>query len=87
MFYPADNADGALWCTDRTHFKTPGTMVCTKLHDKGRRWRCRWVDETGRELTKSYAKRAEADAHKRQVDSDLHTGSYIDPGGGTGHVP
>ncbi|WP_082951147.1 tyrosine-type recombinase/integrase [Mycobacterium mantenii] len=82
VFYPADNAAGAVWCTDRTHFKTPGTMVCTKLHGKGRRWRCRWVDETGKELTASYEKRATADAHKRRVDSDLHTGSYIDPAAG-----
>ncbi|WP_267308650.1 tyrosine-type recombinase/integrase [Mycobacterium barrassiae] len=82
MFYPADNADGALWCTDRTHFKTPGSMVCTKLHGKGRRWRVRWVGPDGRELTASYEKRADADRRKRQLDSDLHTGNYIDPAAG-----
>ena len=56
--------------------------MCTKLHGKGRRWRVRCVDPMGTELTKSYEKRAEADAHKRQVDSDLHTRSYIDPAAG-----
>ena len=82
MFYPADNADGPLWCTDRTHFRTPGTMVCAKLHGKGRRWRVRWVDLGGKELTESYEKRADADRRERQLNSDLHTGSYIDPGAG-----
>ncbi len=67
---------------DRAHFKQTGTQVCTKLHGKGRRWRVRWVDETGKERTESYEKRAEADARKRQVDSDLHTGTYVDPAKG-----
>lgn len=82
MFYPADNADGPLWCTDRTHFKRTGTQVCTKLHGTGRRWRVRWVDETGKERTASYEKRADADKHEKQVGSDLHTGTYIDPAAG-----
>lgn len=29
-----------------------------------------------------YEKRADADKHKRQLDSDLHAGSYIDPTAG-----
>ncbi|CAN5577591.1 site-specific integrase [soil metagenome] len=82
VFYPADNADGPLWCTDRTHFRTPGSAVSTNLHGKGRRWRCRWVGPDGKELTASYEKRADADAHIRQVGSDLHTGSYVDPAAG-----
>lgn len=82
VFYPADNADGPLWCTDRTHFKATGAMVCTKLHGRGRRWRVRWVGPDGRELTESYEKRADADRRKRQLDSDLHTGNYIDPAAG-----
>jgi len=82
VFYPADQSDGPVWCTDRTHFKAPGTMVCTKLHGKGRRWRVRWVDPHGKELTESFEKRADADKRKRQLDSDLHTGTYIDPAAG-----
>jgi integrase len=82
VYYSADNAGGPLWCTDRTHFKTSGSAVCTKLHGKGRRWRCRWVDPDGKELTASYEKRADADAHIRRVGSELHTGSYIDPAAG-----
>ncbi len=82
MFYPADNADGPLWCMDKAHFKQTGTQVCAKLHGTGRRWRVRWVDTTGKERTESYEKRADADARKRQVDSDLHTGTYIDPAAG-----
>jgi integrase len=82
VFYPADSADGPLWCTDRAHFKTPGTMVCTKLHGTGRRWRVRWVGPNGKELTASYEKRADADRHVKQLGSDLHTGTYVDPAKG-----
>ncbi|MBZ4542271.1 tyrosine-type recombinase/integrase [Mycobacterium avium] len=82
VFYPADNVDGPLWCTNRTHYKTPGTAVCTKLHEKGRRWRVRWVNPDGKELTESYKNRADADRRKRQLDSDLHTGTYVDPAAG-----
>ncbi|EHB53667.1 integrase family protein [Mycolicibacterium rhodesiae JS60] len=82
VFYPADNADGPMWCTDRTHFKQTGTQVCTKLHGRGRRWRVRWVGPDGKELTTSYDKRADADKHVRQLGSDLHTGTYIDPAKG-----
>ena len=57
-------------------------MVCTKLHSKGLRWRCRWVDETGKEESLSFDKRAAADGHVKQVGSDLHTGPYIDPAAG-----
>lgn len=82
VHYPADNADGPLWCTDPTHFKTPGTKVRTKLHGTGRRWRVRWVDEKGKEKTESYEKRAVADVRVRELSSDLHTGTYVDPAAG-----
>jgi integrase len=82
VFYPADTTDGPVWCTDRTHFRTPGTMVCAKLHGKGRRWRVRWVDLAGKELTESYEKRAAADRRERELNSLLHTGNYIDPAAG-----
>lgn len=82
VYYPADNADGPLWCTDRTHFKSPGSKVCTKLHGTGRRWRVRWVGPNGKELTESYEKRAAADKRVRELGSDLHTGTYVDPAKG-----
>lgn len=41
VFYPADNADGPVWCMDKAHFRQTGTRVCNKLHGTGRRWRVR----------------------------------------------
>lgn len=81
VFYPADTADGPVWCTDRSHYRA-AIKVCTKLHGRGRRWRVRWVDEVGKELTESYERRADADRRERQLNSDLHTGTYIDPAAG-----
>jgi integrase len=57
-------------------------MVCTKAHGRGRRWRVRWVDPEGKEHTETYEKQADADKRKRQLESDLHTGTYVDPAAG-----
>lgn len=82
VFYPADNADGPVWCMDKTHFRQTGTQVCNKLHGTGRRWRVRWVGPDGKELTESYEKRADADRRVKELSSDLHTGAYVDPAKG-----
>ncbi|OAT68469.1 hypothetical protein AWB85_24990 [Mycobacteroides immunogenum] len=38
----------------------------------------RWVDATSQERTKSYARKDQAEAHIRQVTTDLVTGTYVD---------
>lgn len=79
VYYPADNSDGPVWCTDKTHAKTPGTLVCTKLHGRGRRWRARWVDHDGQERTKAFDNKADAQRHIDSVTTSLGSGTYADP--------
>ena len=75
--FPADASPGvAVWCMNAKH-GTPGTQVCTARHDQGMRWQARWVAE-GQERSKSFAKKADAEAKVREVTSDVHTGAYVD---------
>lgn len=79
VFYPADNADGPVWCMDRTHFKNTATMVCTTRHNKGKRWRAAWVDNDGQQRAEAYANKADAQAKIDAVTTELGTGTYADP--------
>lgn len=65
-----------VWCTNAKHGH-PGTLVCTGRHDQGQRWQARWVGD-GRERSKSFAKKADAEAHVKQVTADVVTGAYVD---------
>ncbi|MCB0934358.1 MAG: tyrosine-type recombinase/integrase [Mycobacterium sp.] len=58
---------------------TPGTEVCTAKHGLGKRWLTRWVDAEGRERSRSFDKRADAEREKRTRTVDLETGTYVDP--------
>lgn len=76
--WPADNADGpGVWCTDPKHGSV-GTVVCTARHGKGKRWAARVVDHAGNESSKSFDRKAEADAYVKRVGADLVTGRYVD---------
>jgi integrase len=75
--WPADGSDGPLWCTDPKH-GTPGTLVCTARHGKGKRWAARVVDGNGFESSKSFDRKAEAEAYVKRVSADLVTGKYVD---------
>lgn len=76
--YPADAGPGdPTWCVDAKH-GTPGTQVCTGRHGQGHRWQTRWVGE-GKERSKSFARKADAERHLRGVVADLETGTYTDP--------
>lgn len=79
VYYPADNSDGPVWCMDRTHFKNPGTMVCSTRHSKGKRWRAEWVDHDGQRRTKAFANKTDAQAHIDGITTQLGTGTYADP--------
>jgi integrase len=79
VFYPADNADGPVWCMDRAHFKNPGTMVCSTRHGTGKRWRAEWVDHDGQRRTKAFDNKADGQAHIAAVGTQLGTGTYADP--------
>lgn len=48
----------------------------------GLRWRVRYEDPDARERSKSFAKKADADAFRTRIDADLLRGSYRDPDAG-----
>ncbi|WP_163890610.1 tyrosine-type recombinase/integrase [Mycolicibacterium hippocampi] len=81
VFWPADQSAGPVWCTDAKHTKTPGTgnTVCTVRHGQGKRWLARWVDQDGKESTKTFDRRADADKHADAQKTAINTGTYADP--------
>lgn len=76
--WPADLATAGAWCTDPKH-GDPGTQVTTARHGRGRRWLARWVDNDGQERSKSFDRKAEAQAQTNHVTTALTTGNYADP--------
>lgn len=75
--YPADAGPGdAVWCVDSKHGAT-ASMVCTRRHGVGQRWQARWVGD-GQERSKSFARKADAQAHVNRVSADITHGSYVD---------
>lgn len=48
----------------------------------GRRWRVRYEDPDGNERSRSFDKKADADAFKTEIDADLKRGTYHDPDAG-----
>ncbi|MCA2254806.1 site-specific integrase [Mycobacterium intracellulare] len=77
--WPADHADGPVWCTDPRHVKTPGTMVCTARHGQGKQWLARWVDHNGKEATRAFDRKVEAKRHSDNERTKIDTGTYADP--------
>jgi integrase len=80
--YPADHPGPGAWCTDPRH-ATPATLVTTTRHGRGRRWLARWVDHDGKEATKAFDRKAEAQRHIADMTTALTTGTYADPKRGT----
>src|SRR5687768_5408466 len=54
----------------------------TKRNGRGKRYRVRWVDDTGREQTRLFERKAEADLHDANMRADVSQGRYIDPRAG-----
>ena len=75
--WPTDDDLPGCWCTDAKHGAV-GTLVTTARHNNGRRWLARWVNNSGKERSKSFDRRRDADDHVRQVTADLVTGAYVD---------
>ena len=53
-------------------------MATIKKTENGT-WTLRYRDPTGRQIRRSFKKHAEAQAIRAQVESDMLTGTYIDP--------
>jgi integrase len=46
---------------------------------RGKRWLAIWMDPAGRERSKAFAKKAEAEQHASRMELDVARGAYIDP--------
>lgn len=55
------------------------TSVDSPLKGRVTRWRVRWVDEEGRELSKSFRRKPDAQAFLNGLTADVHRGEYVDP--------
>ncbi|HPX36509.1 MAG TPA: tyrosine-type recombinase/integrase [Mycobacterium sp.] len=55
------------------------TTVPSANHQKGSRWRARYVDDAGREHVKGFRRKVDAQQWLEQQISDQVTGSWIDP--------
>lgn len=56
-----------------------GTKEPTRLHGQGMRWRARYVDDDGREQTKRFQRKRDAEDWLDEVTADLVTGTYVQP--------
>lgn len=46
---------------------------------RGKRWYARWRDPAGKQCSKSFDRKVDAEAHLRGIERDLDQGSYVDP--------
>lgn len=61
---------------------TRGDGSPSARHGQGLRWRARWVDPSGREKTKAFRRKVDAQRHVEQVTTALTTSTYVDPDAG-----
>ncbi|GAA1177849.1 tyrosine-type recombinase/integrase [Nesterenkonia xinjiangensis] len=58
----------------------------SKRDGQGLRWRARWVDPSGRERTKAFGRKVDAQRHVDSVTTALTTSTYVDPSAGRSTV-
>jgi integrase len=51
-------------------------------HGRGLRWRARYVDDDGRQHSKAFGRKADAQAWLNEITSEFITGSYVTPAAG-----
>lgn len=61
---------------------TRGDGSPSARHGQGLRWRARWVDPSGREKTKAFRRKVDAQRHVDSVTTALTTSTYVDPDAG-----
>ena len=69
---------------DRWHKKVMGTdgkvrKERSAVYGKVTRWRVRWVDDGGREHTRVFERRPDAQAHLDGLTAEIQQGTYVDP--------
>lgn len=71
-----------LWYLKKTKKGPDGERVKSKRHGRGKRWRVRYNDDTGRAREMLFERKADADNYDASVRSDVARGQYIDPRAG-----
>jgi hypothetical protein len=61
-------------------FKNNGQR--TNRHGVGLRWRARYVDDGGRECTKAFGRKVEAQQWLDAINAQFATGTYLEPAAG-----
>jgi integrase len=67
---------------DRWERVADGRRVRTDRHGSGRRWRARYLDPDGRQRSRTFARKVEAERFLATVETDKLRGAYIDPDAG-----
>jgi integrase len=67
---------------DRWEKTTDGQRVRTNRYGKGRRWQARYHDPDGRERTRDFERKQDAERFLAMITADVLRGSYVDPNAG-----
>lgn len=67
---------------DRWEKTVGGQRVRTDRHGKGRRWQARYHDADGRERTKDFERKQDAERFLAMITADVLRGAYVDPNAG-----
>jgi integrase len=67
---------------DRWEKIVDGRRVRTERYGTGRRWRARYLDPEGRQRSRTFARKIDADRFLATVETDKLRGAYIDPNAG-----
>lgn len=59
-----------------------GARLPSKRHGRGKRWRVRYVDDTGRTREQLFDKKVDADRHDAAMRADVSRGVYVDQAAG-----
>lgn len=67
---------------DRWEKHVDGTRVRTDRYGSGGRWRARYLDPSGRQRSRTFARKVDAERFLATVETDKLRGAYIDPAAG-----
>lgn len=54
-------------------------MATVKRSPNGKKWRCRWYDPTGKECSKDFELKRDANRHGADMEASKARGQYVDP--------
>jgi len=71
-----------LWFSTKREYDANGKKLPakpTKRHGRGKRWRVRYLDDTGSKVEKLFERKPDAEQFDRAVHTDVARGLYVDP--------